>query len=986
VPVTASQLRDELRAAFRGRLIVDDPARGLYASDASLFHVRPLAVAVPEDEADLQTLVKYAFEHNLPLTPRGAGTGLSGEALGHGVVVDLSVRFRQILETGPDSVRVQPGVTYAELAAHLASTGRRFAPDPAQTAATVGGMVATNASGGLAYRHGYTADHVRSLRVVWDNAESSRVLRPSSFGSVNYPNDEGQRTKDVLEQTTTLLRENQDLIARHRPRTRFDRCGYALANALMANGADLVRLLVGSEGTLCFVTEATLSTVPLAGGSALAVLGFASIDAAVQAGLVLRTADGIAGCDLLDRRLIALAKADGLGPPPADVEAAVVVTVEADSERDAARCGWDAVRGVQAVVPAVVLAEPTCDPAGTARIRTFRGAAVGGLYALGRGPRPLAFCEDVGVPPEELPAALAGVQAILRKFDLSASTLVHVLTGVVHTRPLADPDSPADREKLYPVADAVHSLVLSLGGTVSAQHGVGLARTPWVEKQAGPLIAVYREVKRIFDPTGILNPGKIVGPDPSRPAWPLKEAINGSVSDASQTRAKPSLTVLTPDALTGELAKCNGCGECRPRSGPVRMCPVFRATGDEAASPRAKVNLLRELVAGEAAFTSDEVKGVADLCVDCRMCADECRAGVDVPGLVLEAKAAHIDEQGFTRGQWFLARAESLLALAGNFAFTANRFLGTRPGRWVLERVVGLSRHRSMPALTHRSFVRRARYLGLTRKPRQGKGPAPAGKLAYFVDPFTNWVDPTVGLAAVAVLKHHGYAVFVPARVRPTGAAALAQGDVDTARDYAARNVRRLAEVVRDGYQVVATDPTAALFLTRDYPRLLAGDADRKADADLVAAATVEFTAFLAGLHAAGELKPLTASLPVTLGHHVPCRMKALKQVHGPTLLGRIPGLTVRPIDVSCSGMAGAWGLSRKHYAASLAAGKPMLDKLNEPGILYGSTECGPCRMQMQEGTGKRALHPAQYLAYGYGLMPELEERLVRPLGKRITE
>jgi FAD/FMN-containing dehydrogenase/Fe-S oxidoreductase len=970
-----------LRAAFRGRLMTDDTNCGLYATDASLFHVRPLAVAVPENESDLQTLVQYAHAHGLPVAARGAGTGLSGESLGHGLVVDLSVRFRQIVETGPDFVRVQPGVTYSELSAHLATTGRRFAPDPAQTACTIGGMVATNASGSLAYRHGYTRDYVRALRVVWDDGES-HLVRRQAFVDKNEPREEGPRTKRLIDQTTALLAENADAIARHRPKTRFDRCGYDLNDALTPNGADLVRLLVGSEGTLGLVTEATLNTIPLAGGTALAALGFASLDEAIQAGLVLRTADGIAGCDLLDRRLVALARADGMGPVPATVEAALVLTFEAATEREALHCGWDAVRGVQATVQTVVLADPTCEPTGSARIHAFRRAAVGGLYALGRGARPLAFCEDVGVPSDALPAAVAGIQAVLRKFDFSASTLIHVLTGIVHTRPLVDPDSLADREKLYPVADAVYALVLGLGGTVSAQHGVGLARTPWVEKQAGPLIPVYRELKRIFDPTGILNPGKIVGPDPSRPAWPIRDPVgNGSVKSP-----KRPLTVWSPESLADELAKCNGCGECRPRTGPVRMCPVFRARGDEASTPRAKVNVLRDLLLAGAAFGAEDATAVADLCVDCRMCADECRAGVDVPGLVLEAKAAHVAEHGFTRGRWFLARAESLLALAGNFAFTANRVLGTKAGRWTLEKIFGLSRHRTMPAFTHRSFVRRARRLGLTRKPRPGKGPAPAGKLAFFVDPFTNWIDPTVGLAAVSVLKLHGYAVFVPARVRPTGAAALAQGDLDTARDYAAKNVRRLVELVRDDYRIVTTDPTAALFLTRDYPRLLADDPDRKTDADLVAAHTVEFTTLLAQWQTKGELKPFPTALPITLGHHVPCRMKAIRQLHAPALLGLIPGITVRTLDVSCSGMAGAWGLSRKHYAASLAAGKPMLDKLNEPGILYGSTECGPCRMQMQEGTGKRTMHPAHYLAFGYGLMPELEDRLLKPLGKRITE
>jgi Fe-S oxidoreductase len=250
------------------------------------------------------------------------------------------------------------------------------------------------------------------------------------------------------------------------------------------------------------------------------------------------------------------------------------------------------------------------------------------------------------------------------------------------------------------------------------------------------------------------------------------------------------------------------------------------------------------------------------------------------------------------------------------------------------------------------------------------------------VDTYANYIDPTIGEAAVAVLRHHGYEVHVPRRQKGSGMAALAQGDAETAREMAAYNVRILAGLVRDGYRVVCTEPTAALAITQDYLDLL-----DDADARLVAANTTEFTAFLWELHEAGELRADFRPLEVTLGHHVPCHLKALRgPVSGPKLLELIPGVVVRTIDVSCSGMAGSWGLRAENHARSLAAGQPMLEQLDRPGVLFGSTECGACRLQMQDAAGKRTLHPAQYLALAYGLMPELEAKLLTPLGKLVTE
>ncbi|MFO0821882.1 MAG: FAD-linked oxidase C-terminal domain-containing protein, partial [Gemmataceae bacterium] len=806
-----------------------------------------------------------------------------------------------------------------------------------------------------------------------------------------------------------MLTLNRELVTQNRPLTPFNRCGYLLHDILTPDGPDLAKLLVGSEGTLAITTSATLRTIPLPGGMCLMLLGFPTLDAAVRAGIDLRRFGPVA-CDLLDRRLLSITRytaGDAIGPIPPAVGAALVVTFEGDTEREATERAWNAAETLRHTHLVRVLAEPTCTPEGTARIRGLRESAVGGLYGLTHGARPLAFVEDVAVPVENLPAYLAGVQDVLKQHELTASFLIHALTGQVHTRPLIDLENPADRAKLWPVAEAIHTLALTLGGTVSTQHGTGIARTPWVERQYGPVYPAFRELKRIFDPKNLLNPGKIVGPDPSREAWPLRGrvVVDGTLdvgkdtqlptpNDQPPTTNHPQPLLVWKDATpAAEVAKCTGCGDCRTTKPTRRMCPVFRVTGDEAASPRAKANMLRVLT-DPAAASHEEVQHVAALCVNCKMCREECDARVNIPKLMLETKAKLHAEHGLSWTDWVMARKEGFAAIGSNFAPVINGLLARPAARWWMEKLLGISRQRRLPAFALRNFFRRARGGGLskklgTRSAERGmndrsslRTPRSAPRVAYFVDVFAAYNDPLIAEATVAVLRHNGIEVYVPPRQVGCGMAALAVGDVETAREHAVRNVRVFADLVREGYRVVCSEPTAALMLSQDYPDLM-DDADTAA----VAENTVELTAFLAELRAAGRLKTNFRPLNLTLGHHVPCHVKALVDATGSARVAVAdPGLRVRTIDVGCSGMAGTWGLKAANRETSLAAGAPVFEELNRPGLLFGSTECSACRLQLQDGTGKRTLHPVQYLALAYGLMPEIETRLRQPLDDLVSE
>jgi FAD/FMN-containing dehydrogenase/Fe-S oxidoreductase len=971
--------RDDLKGLLKGEPLFDELSRSLYSTDASIFQVQPAGVVVPRDEEDVQALVRYAAENRLALVPRGAGTGVAGEALGSGLIVDFSRHFRTIGEVGAQTVRVQPGVTCRELNARLAPLGRRFAPDPANgDLCTVGGMIATNASGARALRHGYTRDHVTGLRMVLDTGDAAEVGQeplhaPAGAGTGHL--------QDIVSTVGLLLEQHAELIRTCRPRTPFNRCGYLLQDLIRAGTLDLPRLVCGSEGTLALVTEATLRTIPLPGGRALVLLGFASLDAALQAvGQMLPSRPS--ACDLLDRRLLSLARGSdasavaALVPPAA--EAVLLVEYEADSPREAC---WSALEVADRLYRSERLAFhalPAFEPEEIDRLWRLRELALPGLYKLRGVAQPVTLIEDVGVPAEQLPSYLHRVQEILREHDTTGSFLVHAGAGQVHTRPFLDLQQPGDVSKLAAIAEEVHTLALELGGTVSTQHGTGLARTPWVARQYGPLFPVFRQLKAIFDPHNIFNPGKIVGPDPILPVWPLRKIGPPPLSEPSQEPGKnaaPAVVHLRwqPGELLNEVVSCNGCGQCRTDVPPQRMCPIFRATHAEVAAPRAKANLLRHVLQNGSGMrvSADEVRAVADLCVNCKMCAAECPAHVNIPKLMLEAKAANVAEHGLDRKEWFLARAETFARLGSAFAPVANVALASRAVRWVLEKLFGLSRQRRLPRFALRPFLRRAKRQGWMRKPHSGRQ-----RVAYFVDAFANFNDPQIGEAVVAVLRHQDIDVYVPPGQRGCGVAALAHGDVETAREAAATNLRVCAEAVREGYSIVCSEPTAALMLRHDYLDLVDDP-----DAQLVAERTSELTGFLWDLHAQGKLRTDFRPLDLAVGHHVPCHLKALGQpAAGPRLLALIPGLRVHTIDVSCSGMAGTYGLRAENYQTSRQAGGPMLAELGRPELRFGSTECSTCRLQMEDGAGKRTLHPVQYLALAYGLVPDVTRRLHEPI------
>lgn len=973
---------EDLAGLFRGEIRVDPLGRAMYASDASLYQVTPQAVCSPVDAEDVAVLVKYAREERLPIFARGAGSGLAGESLGRGVVVDFSRHMHDVLQFGEQTVRVQPGVVLERLNERLRPLGRYFPPDPSgSTVTTIGGMLGVDAAGSHSIRVGSTRDHVQSLEILLASGlsfEAGVELVPT--GSLEtLENVEGEPAavrSALLSRLSHLLAANADLIQERQPARQFrNRSGYLLRGVLTEGRINLPRLLVGSEGTLALVTAATLHTSPLPGCRGVMLLLYPSVDSAAEAVRHLVHEEPSA-CDLLDRRILTLAceidEQLARAVPPT-TEAALIVEQTGGNEEDVLRRLERLVAAQQA---SAVPGQLVWRAVGDAEVERLWGIAhrvVPLLNRLRGETRPLPFVEDIAVPPEGLQEFLHRAQRVLQRHQTVSSLYAHAAAGQVHLRPFLASPTAATAPKLEELARDLYEAALSVGGSLSGEHGLGLARTAFLRSQYGPLYRVFEQIKRLFDPENLLNPGKVISDDPHLTVRHLRPA------DEPQLPVHQIQLVWTPGELQEQAARCNGCGACRTQESGGRMCPFFRKEPDEERSPRAKANILRWLADGRlpaAALDQPEMERLLKLCFNCKQCELECPTNVNVPHLMLEAKAQRTAAHGLSRSEWFLSRLHTWGDAGCRLSPGINLLLQTRLGRWLIEKAVKIARQRKLPRFARRPFLQTARKKWRM-PPASYASPRP---VIYFVDHYANYHDPELAEAFCRVLEHQGLRVHVPPGQRPSGMALISAGDLDAARPLAEHNVRTLVEFAREGCPIVCTEPTAAVCLRQDYPRVL-----DDAEARLVAGQVIEAGAFLRQLDRQGQLRRNFSELPLRAAYHTPCHLRALGAGQPlAELCGLIPGLAVSQVEHGCSGMAGVFGLSSGNLEESLAIGHDLMERLARDHIDAGITECSACKMQMEQRTTRPTVHPIKLLALSYGLMPELQ-RALRPASNRLV-
>ena len=948
-----TELAEALRRVVGGEVRFDSYTRHLFSRDASMYAIEPVGVVFPRDAADVAAVVSTAAGFGVPVLPRGAGTSLAGQTVGHAIVMDLSRHMNQIIEIDAERrvARVQPGVVQEQLNLAGARHGLAFGPDTStRNRATLGGMIGNNSAGSQSVRYGMTIDHVRTLDVVLSDA--SQV----TFGPLAA--DELARRAAAPTLEGTICRELPRLAERHReaiatgfPRFWRQSGGYRLDRlaapaASGSAGLDLATFVVGSEGTLVTVVEATVGLVPAPRHRVIAVGHFASVPAAIEA-----TGDALAcqpaAVELLDRTIIELSRQKieyaSLGTIlHGDPQALLFVTFFGDTRAEAVAGldrleeswrahghGYHTLRAVNAAEQGALL--------------KVREAGLGLLMAASTGTRrPLAFVEDTAVEPARLASYTRRFRQILDSHGLTAGFYGHCSVGCLHIRPFVDLSAPGQPELMRAVAEEVRDLVLEYGGVNSSEHGDGLARSEFNRRIFGDaLYAAMQETKRLFDPQNRMNPGKIVD----------APAMTDHLRDAAPPPGPALATRLrfdAPGGMRGAADRCMNIGLCRKTSAGV-MCPSYMATREEEHSTRGRANALLHALSmpdPHAALGSDRLHGILDLCLECKACKSECPLGVDMAALKTETLAAYHDQHGVPWRSRMFGSIRRLNRLGSAVFPLSNLAAGWRPARLLAERWLGISAARPLPR-----FQRHDLLSWFRRRPAPGR-PASQGELIFIADSFTTFTEPSVGRAAIELLELAGWRVRLEA-AGCCGRASLSKGLVDQARRMAAAMAGRLGEAAARGVPIVGAEPSCLLTLRDEYLALLPDDPAAQA----LAAATRLPEELLVEAIASDRLvlPPENDLRGRRILFHGHCHQKALAGTAATmALLRAIPGAEVVEVDAGCCGMAGSFGFEAEHYELSMSIGELRLFpavRAEAAETIIAATGVS-CRQQIAHGAG----------------------------------
>jgi FAD/FMN-containing dehydrogenase/Fe-S oxidoreductase len=938
----SGRLEGALRERLRGEVRFDRKSRLLYSTDASIYQIEPLGVVLPRDEDDVRSALLLAAEEGVPVLPRGGGTGLAGQTVGRALVLDFSKYMSAILEIDPDRrrARVQPGARLDRLNRAAAAHGLHFGPDPATIRqCAIGGMIGNNACGARSIVYGKTVDHVESLRCLLADGEAVDLGWTSRTALADTPGRAGEIGRSLLE----MVEPHRERIRSRYPRVPRRVSGYNF-DLLLEDEINLARMIVGSEGTLATVVEAELDLTPLPQHHALVLLAFRDRFAAMDA-VPRILPERPSALEIVDDRVLRGARdllehRASAALVPDDSRAALFVEFQGDTAEEAESRARDF--GVRARdLPGAPHVGVYLDAAEQLRAWALRRAALGLLYRTVGDVKPVPFVEDTGAPPERLGEYTRRFDEVILKHECTSGFFGHAGQGCLHIRVDLNLKDGRDVGRMRRIAEEVADLVVEFGGSLSGEHGDGLARSEFLPRLFGPeIMELHRSAKRVFDPGGRMNPGKIVDPPPMDESLRFGEAY----------RANPPETFFDYSADGGwdrAVEKCNGMGVCRKLDAGT-MCPSYMVTHEEEHATRGRANTLREAMRGNLSMTGPEVEAALDLCLECKACKTECPVGVDMARYKSEFLAQKHRAHGVSREARFFGRIREQAELASRAPGVAN--FGGRIAGPLLKRLAGVHPDRDLPRLASEPFRRWFE--------RSRNGETPAGtRVVLFDDTFHNYFHPAPLKAAVTVLERAGYAVELPPQPVCCGRAAISKGLLDDAREKLVRLTESLAPVAAEGVPVVGLEPSCILTLRDELPDLVrdrrtAVLAEQSRTLEELLAETPDFTP--------GRLERRA----IVHGH---CHQKALVGME-PTIrtLAKVEGLDVELLDSGCCGMAGSFGYARDHYEVSRDCGERVLF----PAVRSASSDdlvVAPgfsCRTQIKDFCGGRgALHTAELLA-----------------------
>lgn len=928
----------DLRAAIEGEVRFDKVSRALYSTDASVYQIEPVGVAIPKTRDDVISIVEICRKHRVPITMRGGGTSQAGQAIGEGLQVDCSKYLNRILEVNVEErwVRVEPGIVLDELNAALKPHGMRFAPDISTASrATVGGMMANNSSGARSVLYGKTIDHVLEQVVILSDASIAHLRPTTEF-------DGDSLYAKCCRTVRDLARTHADEIERRYPKVLRRVGGYNLDEFTTPDKPfNLTKLMVGSEGTLGIVLEAKLNLVPLPKTKCVVAIQFSDTLQALEATPVILRHKPSA-VEIMDKFIL-----DHTKQSPA-LERIRQTFIEGDPGALLCVEFYDKHAAMDETIADLrsrglgYRFHPTTDLNEQARIWSLREAALGLSIAMKEEAKSISFVEDTAVDPERLRDYIDRFLGIIRRHNTTAGIYAHASVGCLHVRPVVNMKTEEGVRKFEAIANEVADLVLEFGGALSGEHGDGLVRSPFLEKMFGPVIyEAFRTIKRTFDPDGLFNPGKIVDPPP------LTSNLRFGAGYITPN-PKTWFDYSEYGGMAGAVEMCSGLGVCRKKLDGT-MCPSYMATLDEAHTTRGRANVLRLAIAGrlgEAGLGDQGVYDVLDLCLECRACKSECPVGVDVARFKSEFLSDYWSRHGTPLAVQMLASAHEIATAGSRVPVLANTL--SKMGRFI-----GIDHRRSMPQLAPRPFART----------RNGSNQP---DVMLFADTFTNYYNPQIGADAMDVLEAAGLRPGIISGVC-CGRPLISKGLLKRARTQAEQFTRALLPHAEAGRKIVFCEPSCLSAAREDISSLLRGDDQKKART--VAQACVSFEEQLSNREL--PLKPG----PKQILLHAHCHQKSMGLLPVvKALLARIPGATVIDPDAGCCGMAGSFGYEAKHYDISKQIADrrlvPAVRRLPEDDVVVAPGFS--CRHQIADFAARLALHPATLLAQSirYRQMP----------------
>ena len=957
-------LKSRLEGHLEGEVRLDEWTRNLYATDASIYRVMPLAVAFPRSEGDVEAVVGTCVELGLPVLPRGDGSSLAGQTVGAAVVIDFSRHMDRLIHLDPGSrcVSTWPGISLARINRRAAASGLMFGPDPASAdRATAGGIVGNNSTGAHSIRYGMTADHIRALEVLLADGTRARLEELTWEEAVRRGEGTGLEA-GIYRAITRIAQEHHGAIREAFPETWRRVGGYALDAFTPGEPVDLTRLAAGSEGTLCTVLRAELELVERPPGTALAVLSFDAILSALSTVPALLEQEPSA-VELMDAMLLDLCRASPefsrkLTFTEGEPEALLVVEVYGEDPREREAHLERLISAAREASEGPMDTRLVTDPRGQADVWAVRKAGLGLLMSTRGDHKPIPFIEDTAVPPDRLRDYIADIQALLEEHGTRAAFYAHASAGCLHIRPLVDLKDAGEIRKMEAIARGAAERVVRHGGAMSGEHGDGLARSglnPLVYGQE--VYRLFEEVKDAFDPEGIMNPGKIVR------APSLTESLRFGAD--YRTDVPTTWFDFTADGgFDRAVEMCNGSGVCR-KMDEGTMCPSFMATREEEHSTRGRANALRAVLAGEVeseGLGDERLHQTLDLCLSCKACRSECPSQVDMARLKAETTAHYHAVHGVPLRSRLVGRIDLINRLGSATAPVSNWLAGSAPMRWLGEKLLGVDRRRRLPPFRRDTLQKRIGRMEAV----PGVAPDPSRRVWLLPDTFTNHNEPEVGEAAWHLIRAAGYHPrLLPMPGRCCGRPMLSKGMVPDAVRRAAANIPRWASLLREGGVIVGVEPSCLLTLRDEYPDLVPGE-----DAQLVAERSLLVDEWVAGL-SGQEREGLAFRSPADYDEerllvHGHCHEKALTgQAALQDMLDLLPGTEVEIVDSGCCGMAGSFGYEREHYGLSLRIGEDRLAPAVR-GLEGRGTVAAPgtsCRHQIRDLTGRQACHPVEILA-----------------------